>query len=184
MKQFLTILFFIVFINSSKSQTIVGAGVGAIYNFQANGFGADVRVLTHLYRNIYAMPRFAYFPGNNKINEFYAGADIDWFLANIKKKYTPYIFTGFHYNCWLNNIIYNSEKATKNNLAIEPGLGFLIKKGCYNPYIETRYNTKWKEFSLEIGIIFKFGECFGMTNGFSVFRTSKGRKNANKCPNF
>lgn len=183
MKRILIIILAFAFSLTLNAQRIVGAGAGTLYNFQANGIGVEARLVTNLYSSLYLSPRISYFPKFNHINELYAGADLSWIFPKIKKKYSPYIFTGAYYNNWINSSTFSSKEATKNNIGIEPGLGLLFNYHCINPYLESRYDLKWKEFYLGVGVIFKFGDCFGK-NGFFIMKTSKGRKNANKCPNF
>lgn len=148
-------------INQSKAQIVSDAAVAGIYNFQSNGIGVDGRLLISLYGTLFAVPRVSYFPSFNNTHEYYAGADIAkyFYLVN---NVNIYIFAGGYYNNWVNHKDFYSTSATQHNFTIEPGAGLLWYKGCINPFIEGRYSSKWKEYSVSVGILLHFGDCFGI----------------------
>ena len=135
-------------------------GLGAFYNFQTEGVAIDLRARIPVYKNTYVVPRLSYFPGINNIHEFYLGADVNYQFLKYKKL-RPYALLGGFYDNWINSSDFISSKAKKNNFVLEGGAGVMFNLGCLNPFIEYRYDTKWKEGSLGAGVYFKFGECFG-----------------------
>ena len=147
-------------------------GIGGTYNFQTEGKAAEARVMLPLSNSFFFSPRISYFPSFNKINEYYAGADIDYFI-NLNSVLYPYLYAGVYYDNWINNNEFNSAKATRNNVNPEGGVGLAFDLGCINPYIEYRYDAKWKEGWLGAGLLIHFGSCFG-----------SGRPSVNKCTHF
>ncbi len=156
------------------SQSYLGRlaiGAGGIYNFKTKGIAPDVRLLIPFSNRVYLTPHFSYFAKFNKVNEYYAGADLDIHMP-VSNLLIPYIFAGAYYNKWINSSEFHNKLAEKENVVAEAGLGLLFNSGCLNPFLEYRYNTKWEEGSLEFGIILRFGSCF---------RISKSRQR-DLCP--
>jgi len=169
---FFLLLFISIYAFSQKKDKTVLFGVGAAYNFQTEGFAPELRAKIPVYRKLFLSPRLSYFPGFNQIHELYAGADLGYHLFQYRKL-KPYIFAGAYYNNWINSSEFDSNKAKQNNLAPEAGAGILFHFHCFNPFIEGRYDAKWKEGSVVLGLFLKFGECF------------KGKGSIVKnCPNF
>lgn len=140
-----------------KEPTLYGFGV--LYNFQTNGAAIDLRAKIPVYKNTYVIPRISYFPALNNIHEFYLGADVDYHVYRYKR-IIPYVYLGGFYNNWINHAEFVSKKAKKNNFVFEGGVGTVFDFGCLNPFLEYRYDTKWKEGSLEAGLLLRFGQCF------------------------
>jgi len=138
----------------------IDLGITGLYNFQSGGIGGDARLLVPIGNSFFIIPRAAYYPSFNNTHEYYAGIEASKFLINYKGL-NPYLFVGGYYNNWMNNEEFRQPNATKNNLTVEPGLGILLYKGCLNPYIEGRYSSKWKEFTVGVGLLLHFGDCFG-----------------------
>jgi len=134
-------------------------GFGAIYNFQTNGGALDLRAKVPVYKNTYVVPRFSYFPSLNNIHEFYLGADANYHVYRYKNL-IPYVHLGGYYDRWINSDEFITNKAKKNNFVFEGGAGVVFDFNCLNPFLEYRYDTKWKEGSLELGLYLRFGKCF------------------------
>jgi hypothetical protein len=143
----------------------VALGIGGVYNFKTEGTAPAVRLTFPLLGRIYASPRFAYFPSFNKVHEYYAGIDIQSHFY-LSETLIPYIFAGACYNNWINSNKFNNKLAQKNNIVAEGGLGLIFSLGCINPFAEYRYDAKWEEGSVEIGILLRFGSCFGGGHGW------------------
>jgi hypothetical protein len=59
------------------------------------------------------------------------------------------------YNRWSNYSSKPQLKAKPNNWDAEFGVGWTTRR-CIRPFIEYRYNIKWRETNLGIGIIYTF----------------------------
>lgn len=175
MKKYSCLIIFIFIYISLYAQQKKGSalyGVGAFYNFQNKGASIDLRAKFPIVKNLYVSPRFSYYPAFNNIHEYYAGTDIDFHMP-LKRKLIPYVFAGGYYNNWINSSDYHNTKSKKNNFAFEAGAGLLLTYKCFYPFLEYRYDAKWKEGLLGAGLMLKIGECMN---------TSISR--ATKCPRF
>lgn len=160
-------LFFILafsFVSSVNAQRETkpqwGYGAAVIYNFATAGFGADVRIKIPLYSpNLFVVPEISYYPGFNAYHELYGGAALHYELFNIRK-FTFYLLAGAYYNYWINADDFLPGQK-KNNFTPEAGGGLVYSYGCIRPFIENRYDFKWKEDNLRIGIYFYPGACGG-----------------------
>lgn len=85
----------------------------------------------------------------------------------------PYAFISGYYDDWFNSSKFLNDVAKKNNFVYEAGTGIIIAYKCFYPYAEYRYDAKWKEGTIGIGLMLKFGECF-----------SSKRQKIKKCPQF
>jgi hypothetical protein len=144
-------------------------GIGVVHNFQTESQGIDIRFKKFIAPDIAVTPRFSYFFPGNPINEYYAGLDVNYQL-NKYRKFQPYFLVGGFYNNWINYEQYGAPLRKKNNLVADLGCGAVFNIGCrLKPYVEWRYNTKWKEGSLGAGLFISFAKC-------------PGRGLASKCP--
>ena len=160
----------IVFAQHKKGSPLYG--IGAMHNFQTKGTAIDLRASLPVIKHLYVSPRFSYFPAFNNIHEYYLGTDIDYHIP-LKNRLIPYVYAGGYYNNWINSIEFQNKKSRKNNVVFEGGAGILFSFNCIHPFLEYRYDTKWKEGSLGAGIMFQFGECFNTPS-----------KRAKTCPRF
>jgi len=175
MRKQISFIFFLclsslVFAQQKKSSPLYGIGV--LHNFQTKGTAIDLRASIPVFKTLFVSPRFSYFPAFNDIHEYYIGTDLDYHLP-LKSKIVPYVYVGGFYNNWINSSDFHNKKSKKNNVVFEGGAGILFSFNCIHPFLEYRYDTKWKEGSLGAGIMLQFGECFD---------TKSGR--AKKCPRF
>ena len=139
------------FMNSTLWAQQIGIGGALIYNPQTQGLGLGARVELPFNR-IYLVPQFSYYPSFNKVTEYYAGISghLDFLEAN---SYRIYLIAHAAYNRWINYDESPIKKAKKNNWDAELGLGWTTRR-CLRPFIEYRYNFKWKETNLNIGLIY------------------------------
>ena len=175
-KTFLLFIFLIIFVDVKTQEKKQGTiyGLGGIFNFQTEGKGLDLRAIVPLLKNkIFITPRISYYIPSNKINEYYAGFDINYYPVAQYKNFYPYIFVGGYYNNWINSSDFSSKKAKQNNLVPEGGIGLIYGFGCIDPFAEWRYDAHWKEGSIIVGILFHYNKCFN-----SVARKAK------KCAKF
>ncbi len=140
-------------------------GVGAFYNFQTESTALDVRFKMPLNKNFGVTPRFSYYFPGNRIHEYYAGFDLNYLMMP-RRKVQPYLLAGVYYNNWINFEQYGAAVRKKNNVVVEGGCGLLFNLSCrLKPYLEWRYDTKWREGSLGVGLFLSFGKCGGSGNG-------------------
>lgn len=168
-----TILLAVFLMNSSYlfSQNF-GIGGCVIYNFQTESFGAGLRAEVPV-KKLIVVPQISYYPGFNQINEYYAGVSLHFNIISYGNL-TLYTLVNGAYNGWINYESSSLSTAKYSNWAAEGGIG--IKKGkCWKPFMELRYNVKWKEANLRLGIMYFF-KC-DSKNG-----RSKKRKKAVSCP--
>ena len=145
-----------------------GLGLAAVYNFQTESFGPEIRA-EFVKGDLSLVPQITYFPGFNKIKEYYAGLSIHLTMLSYGKTYLYGIAHG-SYNGWINHDLSLMEKARYSNWDAELGAGLKMGK-CWQPFLESRYNFKWKESTLRIGLVYFFN-C-----------SKKGkRKKAVSCP--
>ncbi len=130
-----------------------GIGASAIYNFQTESFGAGIRAEFPVNR-FSIVPQVAFYPGFNKINEYYAGVGIHCNLFSTKK-FTFYALLGGAYNGWINYKDSPINDAKYSNWDLEGGLGIKTNR-CLHPFLEYRYNLHWKETNLQLGLMYFF----------------------------
>lgn len=144
--------------NTMMAQTCYGVSI--IYNFETEGFGADLRARIPVYKQLYAVPEISYFPSFNRYHEYYAGLALQYDIHSFGD-YNLYVAGGGYYNSWLNFEDFYPGKGKENNIVPEAGLGLVKNFGCWRPFIESRYDFKWKEVNLRIGIYLCPGSCGG-----------------------
>jgi len=141
-----------------------GAGVSLMYNFQTESFAPSFRA-EFVKGEFSIVPQFSYYPAFNPINEFYLGVSAhqnilgygDWNLYGI---------ANLSYNGWINHASSSMQKAKFSNMGAELGAG--LKKGkCLQPFLELRYNFKWKEANLGLGLVY-FINCGKKKRGNKV----------------
>ena len=163
-------LIFIFIVLSGRSQN-VGIGADVMYNFQTESFGAGARVNIFPNNKLSFVPQISYYPGFNKIHEYYFGLGAEYKFIR-KNKFNIYAIGHGAYDSWLN---YESSKmngAKKNNWDFEGGVGISNNK-CLRPFLEYRYNVRFRETHLRLGLLYIFG-CKG--------GGSKGWKSSKLCP--
>lgn len=155
-KVWLTILFLGLYTNTF-SQIVKGIGGSAIYNFQTNSVGLDVRAeipvkSIHFLDGLKIVPQISYFPWFDKITEFYIGSSIHLGVYSINK-WAFYTLANISYNGWINYKSSSMSGASFSNLGLEGGIG-ITTKACLRPFAELRYNVKWREASFRVGLIY------------------------------
>lgn len=147
---FIIVLSFNINIYSQK----IGVGISAIYNPQTESFAAGLRAEIP-YKRISIVPQIAYYPSFNKVTEYYAGLSLHLNLLYIKN-WAFYGLAHGSYNGWINYTTSPMKDASFSNWDGEIGVGITTRK-CLRPFIEYRYNLKWKETNLRIGVMYFFG---------------------------
>ncbi|HXC07070.1 MAG TPA: hypothetical protein VNZ86_20060, partial [Bacteroidia bacterium] len=71
-----------------------------------------------------------------------------------------YALGGLYYDRWFNSNKYEGKVAKPNNFAEELGVGIKKSYDCLQPFFEARYDFKWKEASVQAGLMISFGDCY------------------------
>jgi len=153
LRYFLVITIILFYSVNGFSQKI-GVGVSAIYNIQTESYAPGLRVEIP-YKRLSIVPQVAYYPSFNKITEYYAGVSLHLNLFYVKS-WAFYGLIHGSYNGWINNTSSTMDDAKYSNWDGELGVGLTTRK-CFRPFIEYRYNFKWKETNLRIGVMYFFG---------------------------
>lgn len=153
----LLIVFFVA--NHSYSQFQTNIGGGMIYNFQTRSVGIDIRTeqvlpQVDLLEGVIIAPQIAYYPWFNNIHEFYIGSSVHVGLYSYKK-WIGYGLANISYNGWINHSESAASNAKFSNLGFEMG-GGITNSSCTRPFIEYRYNFKWREGNIRAGVVYTF----------------------------
>jgi len=154
-KKIKTILLLIVILCQFESLSAqkLGVGASAIYNLQTESFGGGIRAEFPMC-NFSIVPQIAYYPAFNKINEYYLGLALHQNLFHIRS-WTFYLLLHGGYNGWINYTISHMDNAKYSNWDLEGGVGIKTNR-CFRPFLEYRYNLKWKETNLQLGFMYFF----------------------------
>lgn len=136
----------------------VGIGADVMFNFQTESLGAGARVSIFPNKTLSIVPQFSYYPGFNKVHEYYLGLGLEYKFARLQKVDFYAIGHGA-YNSWINYSVSAMDGAQQTNWNLEGGIGITTKK-CLRPFLEYRYNLKFMETHLRLGILYVFG-CKG-----------------------
>ena len=151
------ILFILLIPFSGKSQN-VGIGADVMYNFQTEGIGAGARVSIFPNNILSFVPQFSYYPGFNKIHEYYFGLGLEYKFIRTNR-FNFYAIGHGAYDSWMNYESSPMKGAQKSNWDFEGGVGVSTNK-CLRPFLEYRYNVRFRETHLRLGILYIFG-CKG-----------------------
>ena len=166
-------IFFALAIPCVMNAQNIGVGGDIMYNFQTESFGVGARVSIFPNSTISFVPQFSYYPAFNKVHEYYAGLGVEvkfWRPGN----FIFYAIGHGAYNNWINYNISAMDGATQANWNLEGGIGVTTNK-CLRPFMEYRYNLKFMETHLRLGLLYIFGCKGGGGKG------KKGGKN-HLCP--
>ena len=147
----------------------IGLGAEAIYNFQTESFGAGARVNIFPNNRLSIVPQFSYYFAFNKVNEYNAGLGLEYKIIRANK-FNIYALAHGAYNAWLNHERSEMKDAKQNNLNLEAGAG-ISTNTCLRPFLEYRYNVKFRETHLNLGLLYIFG-CSGGGRGKRDIRCS------------
>ena len=133
----------------------VGLGVSGIYNFQTESIGAGARAVIFPDRTVSFTPQVSYFFPFNKVNELTLGLGVDYKFLKTRKLY-GYALAHAGYNRWIDYLASELPEARPNNWNFEAGFGISGRR-CLRPFAEYRYNVKFLETHLNIGLMYIFG---------------------------
>jgi hypothetical protein len=164
------------FLTTSVKAQNIGVGADAMYNFQSEGVGAGIRVSIFPNRRLSYVPQFSYYFPFNKVHEYYAGLALEYKVIR-RQKFNFYLIAHGAYDSWLNYEDSPMKNAQKNNWDLEGGAGIAGTK-CLRPFLEYRYNIKFQETHLRLGILYIFG-CKKKNYGFGT-----GDGKGKRCGNY
>ena len=137
-----------------KSQNI-GIGADVIYNFQTESVGAGARVNIFPNNRLSFVPQFAYYFAFNKVNEYFLGLGLEYKFIQ-RKRVNFYVIAHGAYNNWMNYEASPMKGAKPNNWNLDGGIG-ITTNTCLRPFLEYRYNLKFMETHLRLGVLYIFG---------------------------
>lgn len=180
MKKILLILLITLSPFITKAQNF-GVGGSVMYNFQSEGLGLGARVSIFPNNRLSFVPQFSYyniFLGTVKEMTFGLGIEYKLFYA---RTLTYYIMAHGGYNHWMNPESSALENAQTANWNAEGGVGITTNR-CLRPFLEYRYNVKFMETHLRLGLLYIFG-CSGGGRG-NGYRDARSIRNASNCTGF
>ncbi len=163
-------MLFNVCLYGQRQKQTTQAGIGIVYDFQSNGIAPEFRTQIPVYNQFFVTPRIVYFLPFNAIHELYAGFDVSYHYPAYRK-FIFYNFIGAYFNYWFNYAKFNSKVARQTSISIEGGAAMEINIGNVTPYLEGRYNSKWREGLIVFGVKIKMKRKNGLNRAVS-------------CPNF
>jgi hypothetical protein len=161
---YLKTIFLLLFSISLHAQDKAAFGLSAIYNFPLQTAGVGFRIQMPVANRLALVPQIKYMPAFNNIHEAYGGINLHYFLLNntfslgYKKVVNPrrpvlYLAAGVEYNRWINYVATQNDKAKKNNILPEAGMGISAGGNFIRVFAEAKYNILWKESYGELGIL-------------------------------
>lgn len=174
-KTLVTLLIIILSPSLSYSQKI-GVGGSAMWNFQTESLGLGGRVNFFPNNTISYVPQFTWYSLIGNISEWMVGLSIE---AKIKRgnTFNYYLLAHGAYNNWSNAGSSGLDGAQTTNWNLEGGIG-VTTNWCLRPFLEYRYNIKFQETHLRLGVLYIFG-CQSNSGGY---RDPGKMKNMYICP--
>ncbi len=155
MNKSLSLILFFYTLGSIKAQEKLAAGASVIYNFQTESLGAGIRATVFPNNKLSFTPQFSYFFPFNKVTEYYVGLAAEYkFLQTEKLNY--YVLGHGAYNQWTNYNRSAMKDARPTNWNFEVGAG-ISTQHCLRPFLEYRYNFRFRETHLDLGFLYVFG---------------------------
>ncbi len=154
LKHLILIGIVLLFTNIFKAQNI-GIGADAVYNFQTTGFGNGLRVSISPNKRLSFIPQATYFYSFNKVHEYYIGLGVSYTVFRIKR-FDFYAIGHGAYNDWINYKQTADKTYQRSNWNLEGG-GGITTRTCLRPYIESRYNIKFREAHIRLGLLYVIG---------------------------
>ena len=150
--------FFVVFLMlmylKGNSQ-IIGVGADAMYNFQTESVGAGARVNFFPNNKLSFVPEFSYYFAFNKVSEYFLGMALEYKFIR-REKVNFYAILHGAYDQWLNYESSPLTNAHATNWDLEGGIG-VSTNTCLRPFLEYRYNIRFEETHLRLGLLYIFG---------------------------
>ena len=168
---FIFLLFLLPFFGNTQN---IGVGACALYNIQSESGGLGARVNFFPNNTFSYVPQFSYY-FFGPVSEFTVGLGVEYKVLK-GNRFTAYLLAHGGYNQWLNAGSSGMEGAQAANWNLEGGVGITTNR-CLRPFLEYRYNIKFMETHLRLGILYIFGCSSG--NGY---RDENRIKKTMVCP--
>ena len=153
----------------------IGVGASALYNIQSESFGVGARVNIFPDYTLSYVPQFSYY-FIGPVSEWTLGLSLEYKLIK-GNTFIFYLLAHGGYNNWSNAGSSALEGASATNWNIEGGGGITTNK-CLRPFLEYRYNIKFRETHLQLGLLY----IFGCDNGGNGYRNTNRIKKMIVCP--
>ena len=162
MKNQVLIIFSLAISFCGNSQNI-GVGGSAMYNFQTESFGFGLRASIFPNKTVSFVPQLSYYPSFNKVSEITLGVSVEAKVIRTRT-FNWYVLAHGGYNNWLNAEDSPMQGAQTTNWNVEVG-GGVSTNHCLRPFLEYRYNIKFQETHLQLGLLYIFGCKKGSRGG-------------------
>ncbi len=135
-----------------------GIAPSIAYNPQTKSVAVGFRLNIKPSQNLRFVPQALYYPAFsfNKIHEYHIGLGVEYTVFK-NKIVNLYPLLNVGYNAWLNTDDSDMKDAKSGTYLLELGAGISFTQSSVRPFLETRYNIKWKETSVHIGLLFVLG---------------------------
>ncbi len=157
----------------------VGIGGSALYNFQSETFGAGARIIFFPNSTLSIVPQYSrslFSLGPIPIHEWTLGLSLELKVLRLNS-FNFYLLAHGGYNNWMNFEASSMEGAAPTNWNAEAGIGISTNK-CLRPFLEYRYNIKFQETHLQLGLLY----IFGCGNDGGSYRNTSRMKRGTVCP--
>ena len=150
-----------------------------MYNFQSETFGVGARVNIFPNKTLSFVPQYSrslFSLGPVNINEWTLGLGLEVKVVRLNT-FDFYLLGHGGYNRWSNSEESTLADAKPENWNAEAGIGVTTNQ-CLRPFLEYRYNVKFQETHLQLGLLY----IFGCGNNKGGYRNPKRMKRGTICP--
>lgn len=149
----------------------IGLGASGLYNVQTESMGLGARINVFPNSRISLVPQFSHYSVlMGTISEWTLGLSVEAKTIRINT-FDLYLMAHSGYNNWSNANSSPLEGATTTNWNLEGGAG-ITTNWCLRPFLEYRYNLKFQETHLQLGLLYVFG-CNGNQGGMNTKRINR-----------
>jgi hypothetical protein len=152
------VFIFFMFLLSIATAQQFGIGASLLYNPQTESFGFGARASIYPNDKLSYVPQISFYPSFNKVHELQLGLGLEYKIIR-KNNFFIYLLGHGGYDAWFNYNESPMKDAKKHNWNLEGGAG-ISTWGCLRPFFEYRYNTKFMETNMQLGVLYIFN-CKG-----------------------
>lgn len=154
----------LLFGSSVNAQSAVSLGFSGIYNIPLETIAVGIRTNIPFNPALAISPQIRYTPAFNDIHEFSVGTNLHYYFIRSSqgrgrrygsgsRRPSLYLIGGVHYNRWINYSVSLNDRAKKNNILPEIGIGTVFGGNVVKVFLEGKYNPLWLEPSAEAGLL-------------------------------